>query len=225
MDSNFGPMEIWEMPPSFAKFGPLQQKKPTIDFWSRLKEIDLFFEGRGREHQTLRRLVQRLEKAKIPYAIMGAMAVNAHGAERTTKDVEVLVTQEGLDLFRLRYVGKSYDAVPERPRRFVEKRSKVSIDFLVTGRFPGSGKPGPVAFPHPDEASQRIKNAKVVTLPQLIQLKLAARRHQDFGDVVFLIRIHDLDESYLEKLHPSVRDDFVECLEEKRREDEYEARE
>ncbi|HEV2947801.1 MAG TPA: hypothetical protein VGX70_10515, partial [Gemmataceae bacterium] len=64
----------------------------------------MFFEGRGREHQTLRRLVQRLEKAKIPYAIMGAMAVNAHGAERTTKDVDVLVTQEGLDLFRLRYV-------------------------------------------------------------------------------------------------------------------------
>jgi hypothetical protein len=199
--------------------------KPITHFWQRVKEIDLFFEGRGREHQTLRRLVQRLEKAKISYAIVGAMAVNAHGAERTTKDVDVLVTQEGLDLFRLRYVGKSYDPVPERPRRFVEKRSKVSIDFLVTGRFPGSGKPGPVAFPHPDEASQRIKNAKVVTLPQLIQLKLAARRHQDFGDVVFLIRIHDLDESFLEKLHPSVRDDFIECLEEKRREDEYEARE
>ena len=55
--------------------------------------------------------------------------------------------------------------------------------------------------------------------------KLAARRYSDFGDVVFLIRVHNLDESFLEKLHPSVHKDFVECLEEKRREDEYEARE
>ena len=213
------------MPSSFAKSRPLDQKKPTIDFWSRLKEIDLFFEGRGREHQTLRRLVQRLEKGDIPYAVMGAMAVNAHGADRTTKDVDVLVTQEGLDRFRQRYVGKSYDPVAGRPRRFVEKRSQISVDFLVTGRFPGSGKPGPIAFPDPEAVSQKIKNANVVTLPQLIQLKLAARRHQDFGDVVLLIRVHNLDESFLDRLHPSVRGDFIECLEEKRREDEYEAQE
>ena len=213
------------MPSSFAKSRPLDQKKPTIDFWSRLKEIDLFFEGRGREHQTLRRLVQRLEKADISYAVMGAMAVNAHGADRTTKDVDVLVTQEGLDRFRQRYVGKSYDPVAGRPRRFVEKRSQISVDFLVTGRFPGSGKPGPIAFPDPEAVSQKIKNANVVTLPQLIQLKLAARRHQDFGDVVLLIRVHNLDESFVDHLHPSVRGDFIECLEEKRREDEYEARE
>ena len=213
------------MPSSFAKSRPLDQKKPTIDFWSRLKEIDLFFEGRGREHQTLRRLVQRLEKGDIPYAVMGAMAVNAHGADRTTKDVDVLVTQEGLDRFRQRYVGKSYDPVAGRPRRFVEKRSQISVDFLVTGRFPGSGKPGPIAFPDPEAVSQKIKKANVVTLPQLIQLKLAARRHQDFGDVVLLIRVHNLDESFVDHLHPSVRGDFIECLEEKRREDEYEARE
>jgi hypothetical protein len=199
--------------------------KPITDFWKRVKEIDLFFEGRGREHQTLRRLVQRLEKADIPYAVMGAMAVNAHGADRTTKDVDVLVTQEGLDRFRHRYVGKSYSPVAGRPRRFVENRSQISVDFLVTGRFPGSGKPGPIPFPHPEEASQKIKKANVVTLPQLIQLKLAARRHQDFGDVVLLIRVHNLDETFLDHLHPSVRGDFIECLEEKRREDEYEARE
>ena len=59
----------------------------------------------------------------------------------------------------------------------------------------------------------------------MIQLKLAARRYYDFGDVVFLIQTHNLDESFLEQLHPSVHQDFIECLEEKRREDEYLARE
>jgi hypothetical protein len=64
----------------------------------------------------------------------------------------------------------------------------------------------------------------VVDLPTLIQLKLAARRYQDFADVVNLIRANNLDESFQGKLHPSVQGDFIECLEEKRREDEYEAR-
>jgi hypothetical protein len=62
-------------------------------------------------------------------------------------------------------------------------------------------------------------------LPQLIQLKLAAGRYYDFGDVVFLIRTHNLDESFMAQLHPSVHKDFIECLEEKRREDDYQARE
>ena len=64
----------------------------------------------------------------------------------------------------------------------------------------------------------------VADLVTLIQLKLAARRHQDFADVVNLIAVKKLDESFLPKLHPSVRHDFIECLEEKRREDEYIAR-
>jgi hypothetical protein len=100
----------------------------------------------------------------------------------------------------------------------------VSFDILFTGRYPGSDKPGPIAFPDPSEASTTIEHTKVLTLQQLIQLKLAARRHYDFGDVVFLIRVHGLDESFAERLHPSVRLDFIECLDEKRREDEYESR-
>ena len=45
------------------------------------------------------------------------------------------------------------------------------------------------------------------------------------ADVVNLINVHNLDESFLNRLHPSIRRDFVDCLEEKRREDEYLARE
>ena len=111
-----------------------------------------------------------------------------------------------------------------RPRRFVERQSGVTVDCLVTGRYPGTGQPGPIAFPDPLSASQDIESLRVITLPHLIQLKLAARRYYDFGDVAFLIRVHNLDESFLPSLHPSLHQDFIECLEEKRREEEYEAR-
>jgi len=192
---------------------------------NRLQEIGLFFQKRSPQHKTMRRLARRLQKAGIPYAIMGGMAVNAHGAERTTRDVDVLLTPEGLERFRQEFAGEAYEAVEGRPRRFTERQSGVTVDCLVTGRYPGSGKPGPIAFPDPTVASQEIEKIRVVTLPQLIQLKLAAHRYSDFGDVVFLIRTHNLDESFLQQLHPSVHQDFIECLEEKRREDEYQASE
>jgi hypothetical protein len=194
-------------------------------FVDRLQEIGMFFQKRSPQHQTMRRLARRLKKAGITYAVVGAMAVNAHGAERTTKDVDILLTAEGLERFREEFVGDLYEQVKGRPRRFIERQSGVAVDCLVTGLYPGSGKPGSFAFPDPAEASQEIDKIQVIALPQLIQLKLAARRFYDFGDVVYLIRTHNLDESFLEQLHTSVRRDFIECLEEKRREDDYEARE
>jgi hypothetical protein len=208
---------------SKTKIGELAPR--PFSFTRRLKEIDMFFQKRDPVHQTAKRLTKRLDKAGIPYAIMGAMAVNAHGAERTTKDVDILLTKEGLQRFKSEFLGKTYEPVEGRPRRFREAQSGVTVDVLVTGHYPGRGGPGPFAFPDPSEASVDMEGSRVISLPMLIQLKLAARRYYDFGDVVFLIRVHDLDESYLKKLHPAVHKDFIECLEEKRREDEYETRE
>jgi hypothetical protein len=204
---------------------PTRKPGPRFSFIKRLKEIDMFFQQRDPVHQTMRRTVRRLEKAGIPYAIIGGMALNAHRYLRTTGDVDFLLTPQGFEEFRKRFVGKNYEAIPGRPRRFVDRTNKVAIDILVTGLFPGTGKPGPIAFPDPTDVSQIIDKHRVVDLPTLIQLKLAARRHRDFGDVVELIRIHNLDESFRQKLDESLRRDFIECLEEKRREEEYEARE
>jgi len=197
----------------------------TFDPWRRLTEIGMFFQSRDPVHQALRRLIRRLEKARIAYAIMGAMAVNLHGARRTTEDVDILLTGAGLRRFREALLPKFYRQVEGRPRRFVERKSGIQLDVVVTGNYPGTGAPGPFAFPDPATASEDIKRIKVITLPQLVQLKLAAGRYYDFGDVVKLIRVHNLDEAFLKVIHRSVHHDFVECLEEKRREDEYETRE
>jgi hypothetical protein len=191
----------------------------------RLKEIGMFFNGTDPVHVTMRRVAERLEQAGISYAIVGGMAVNAHGHRRTTGDVDLLVTAEGFDSFLKLLASGDFERVPGRARRFLDRVTAVTFDLLITGRFPGSGRPGPIAFPDPAAVKQQIGNLPYVDLTTLIQLKLAARRHKDFGDVVELIRTHGLDESFADKLHPSVRGDYTECLEEKRREDEYEARE
>ncbi len=120
---------------------------------------------------------------------------------------------------------KNYDRLPGRPRRFVDRVNGITMDILVTGRFPGTGKPGPIAFPDPSQVSEIRDDRRVVNLLTLVQLKLAARRWRDFADVVELIRFNDLDEAFADRLHETLRGDYIECLEEKRREDEYEAQE
>lgn len=185
----------------------------------------MFFAGKDEVHKTMRRAARRLEKVGIAYAVVGGMAVNAHKYERTTGDVDFLVTAEGLESFRQRFVGKNYAPVQGRSKRFRDRANGITIDFLVTGKFPGTGAPGPVAYPDPEDVSVTIKNIRVADLVTLVQLKLAARRHRAFGDVVELIRFNNLDESFAGQLHSSLRSDYIECLEEKRREDEYLARE
>jgi hypothetical protein len=195
-----------------------------FSFMERVKEIDMFFQGTDRVHQTMHRVADKLEAERIPYAIVGGMAVNAHGHARTTKDVDFLLNAEGFAAFSQLCVGKVFDRVPGRPRRFRDPANGVTFDFLITGLYPGSGQPGPIAYPDPSAVAEVIEKRRVVNLATLIQLKLAARRYQDYADVVNLISVHNLDESFLNQLHPAVHGDYIECLEEKRREDEYEAR-
>jgi hypothetical protein len=185
----------------------------------------MFFARKGPVHQSMRRLIKRLEKANIVHAVVGGMAVNAHGHERMTKDVDILLTQEGFAEFQRLFVPRYYERVPGRPRRFVDKTNQQPLDILVTGFYPGSGKPGPIVYPDPLNVRELIQDIYYIDLVTLITLKLAARRHQDFADVVNLITVHNLDESFLNRLHSTLQRDYIECLEEKRREDDYLARE
>ncbi len=210
--------------PSFQESRPPPGAKP-FDFWKRVKEIDLFFQGKDSVHRMMRRTAKQLETLSILYAIVGGMAVNAHRYRRTTGDVDILLTPEGFAEFRHRLVPKKYGPVPQRPRRFVERTGNVPLDILVTGLFPRTGLPGPIAFPDPADVSEIISNVRVVDLLTLVQLKLAARRFRDLADVVGLTRFNNLDESFADKLHPSLRGDYLGCLAEIRREDEFEARE
>jgi hypothetical protein len=196
----------------------------TTSFTKRLSEISMFFEGTDAVHQTMKKVAAALDAAGVKYAIVGGMAVNAHRHSRTTKDVDFLVSANGLVEIRKMISAGTFASSPGRPRRFIDPQNKISFDVLVTGAFPGSGEPGPISYPDPAVVSENIDGLAVINLPMLIQLKLAAGRYQDFADVVNLIRENQLSESFADQLHEKVRADFHECLEEMKREDEYERR-
>ncbi len=184
----------------------------------------MFFDGTDAVHQTMKHVSAAFDAAGVQYAIVGGMAVNAHRHSRTTKDVDFLISATGWIELRKMVAAGQFQPVRGRPSRFIDPQTNISFDILVTGGFPGSGEPGPISYPDPVAVSQLMDDLHVVDLPTLIQLKLAAGRYQDFADVVNLARANELDESLLAKLAPSVQSDFIECLEEMRREDHYEAR-
>lgn len=75
-----------------------------------LRDTDDFFAGQGPVHSTLRRLATRLDREGIPYAIIGAMALNLLGYARQTAAVDVFLSSEGLERFRDCFVELSLPA-------------------------------------------------------------------------------------------------------------------
>lgn len=177
-----------------------------------LIEGSMHFEGTSAVHRTLRRITERLEQLGVDYAIAGGMALFFHGYRRFTEDVDVLVTPESLKQIHDSLEGLGYVRPFEKSKNLRDAETGVKIDFLVTGQYPGDGKPGPIAFPDPAAASEVIDGTHVVELSRLIELKLASGqapgRLKDLADVQELIRTLDLSQEFSEGLEPSLREAF-----------------
>src|SRR6187455_213804 len=75
-----------------------------------MRQLGRFFMGDDPVHTTLRNIAKRLGELQIPYAIAGGMALNAHGFQRATLDVDLLVTPEGLRTIHDKLEGLGYVA-------------------------------------------------------------------------------------------------------------------
>jgi len=160
------------------------------------------------------RLSSRLNEAQIPYVIVGAGALAAHGLYRFTTDVDVLTTREGLDQIHARLVGHGYvPAFPGARKSLRDAAANVKIDFITAGEYPGDGKPKPVMFPHPDTVAVDLDGVKVISLPKLIELKLtsgltAPTRLKDIVDVETVIERLKPPRELGEEIDPFVRDQY-----------------
>jgi hypothetical protein len=130
-------------------------KAEILGPWAALKEAEMFFEKRDKVHRAVRRLVSKLDSARLQYCIVEGLALNAHKYRRVTVDIDLLMDRPSFDHFTRELKGFNYQRVSGRTRRFVEQRSQVQLDILITGQFPGDGKPKPVAFPDPKRVTER----------------------------------------------------------------------
>ncbi len=187
------------------------------DFLWALREGSMHFDQESAVQKTLLRVAKRLEDLGVPYAVVGGLAMFFHGYRRFTEDVDILVTKEGLSLIHAKLEGLGY--LPPFPgsKHLRDTDTGVKVEFLVAGEYPGDGKPKPVAFPDP--AGVRIEGAGVsfLTLPKLVELKLASGisnllRGKDIVDVQELIGVLNLDEAFAEQLNPFVQGKYLELV-------------
>lgn len=180
-----------------------------------LQEGSRHFEEASAVHQALRKITKRLDELGVAYAVAGGMALFLHGYRRFTEDVDILVTRVGLRLIHDRLEGRGHAAPFPGSKNLRDADSGVRIKFLVAGDYPGDGKPKPVAFPDPATARVEKEGVGYLSLPKLIELKLASGltnplRLRDIVDVQELITILPLTEAFADQLDPFVRPKYLE---------------
>ena len=186
------------------------------------------FGGRSeRVAHAMSKLARSLDKAGSDYCVVGGNALHAHGYERATTDVDVLMTREGLSKFVETHIGRGYaPRFKGAKTKFRNTADDVPIDILLTGSYPGENQ---TEFPFPDPKEVSYEEAfygvdssnqiiRIVDLKNLINLKLVTykdlprERIQDYADVRMLIQNNPLDaEDFSQQLHPSVRELYLEA--------------
>ncbi|MEM1304852.1 MAG: hypothetical protein AAGG46_08140 [Planctomycetota bacterium] len=191
------------------------------------RRADEFFMGQSPIHQAMTRLAKTLGEMQIPFAIAGAMAAGVHGHRRMTEDVDILIAEEDLSRFKAEHLGRGWVNKFEGSKNFRDAVAGVDIDALLTGQYPGDGKPKPVAFPDPADVSEVSDDGiPFINLPTLLELKLtsgmtASHRMQDLADVMKLIRANALAENYAEQLNPYVAEKYRELWRAAQADEEY----
>ncbi len=171
--------------------------------------------GIAEAQSALFRLTAILESEGLPYAIIGAFALNEYGHHRVTVDVDLVMRDEHLQIFKARHLGKGYAERVVGTGKLLDTELGVNIDVLSTGRFPGDDKPKPIAFPDPATTALRGERFALLPMPKYIELKLASgmvapHRGKDLVDVQELIRSANLPASLVDDLDPWVREKFME---------------
>jgi len=174
-----------------------------------------FFMNDADVHHALVKITRLLDEAKIPYALIGALALNEYGYRRVTVDVDLLLTREGLADFKARWLGLGYVEKFAGSRGMRDTANGVVVDIVLAGDYPGDGKPKPVRFPDPAEVAVRGEHIALLPLPRLIELKLASglsapHRLKDLADVLELVRAANLTVDLANELDTSVRAKYVE---------------
>jgi hypothetical protein len=174
-----------------------------------------YFMGQGQLNNALARLCADMKERGIDYMVIGAVALMAYGYPRFTEDIDLVLTPEGLETFHSELIGLGYvPAFPGAKKRLRSTPEGVSIEVIMTGEYPGDGKPKPVSFPVPSEASVEMDGVQVVTLEKLVELKLASGmtapdRLKDLADIQELIKVRHLTSAFAERLNPYVQEQYL----------------
>jgi hypothetical protein len=162
--------------------------------------------------ETAVRVHAMLKRRGIDHAIVGGVAVCLHGYRRNTVDLDVLVDPK--DAAKLRGFMEAAGFEWSAAQKEFRSSSDIAVHFVMAGDSQGPGQEARFPIPRGSKYVTTIEGLAVLTLAQIIQSKIACalgdmrRTHKDFADVVELIAIHKLNNSFARHLHKSLRKEF-----------------
>jgi predicted nucleotidyltransferase len=168
------------------------------------------------EVRSVEAIVKALNGAQVQYLIVGGLAVNAHGYERATRDVDLVIGLQPDNIVRgLRaLLGASYQAgVPVTPEQFADaalrEKWRREKNMIVLKLWSDVHRRTPVDvfvyepfdFAREYELARMEKvtgsqTARVVRLETLLAMKREAARPQDLADIADLERIQELKREF-----------------------------
>jgi hypothetical protein len=155
-------------------------------------------------------------KEGIPLAIVGGLAAIHHGYERFTKDIDVVVRSDNLDILTRVAPNYGIKVIWKDPEGWHKLQCEgVPIDVVPEGRKPR--KDAPSAIPSPEHLGVR-EGAGYAGIGGWMETKLGSYRVQDRADVVQVVKATTAAtlrkiRTYLGKAHAIYLRRFDELLE------------
>jgi hypothetical protein len=166
----------------------------------------------------LKELSEQMEMEGIPFAVIGALAMQQYRYTRFTEDIDIVTTPEGLEIIHQRLIGRGL--LPRAPglrKKLKNTIHQVNIDVIQSGEHAGSPE-SPIIYPIPSDAAFILApdGVRYASLPSMITFKLASglfgRRLRDFADVQALIKANNLPEDFAAGLPIVLKEKFQELF-------------
>ena len=168
----------------------------------------------GRYGRVVRALDHLLQGVGCEAVLGGGWAVWRHGfVGRVTQGIDIVLAAGQIEPFLYAAAVAGFDVLPHPTGRWpklVHKETGIRVDVLPEGERPGTqSKPAPTTLPHPSTLGARGPTLRYITLPALIELKIAAGRARDESDVIELLRANPAQASFIRQHLTSVHPDYV----------------
>lgn len=177
-----------------------------------LLQGSLHFEKANAVHDTLRKIVAKLQSLQVRYAIVGAIAMFFHGYRRFTEDVDILIAPEGWRSL----VGSLHDHefILDENTSVRDAATGVRIDFLLTDQWTNGGGQV-VSFTPNEEQCCQVDGITFLRLQRVLEMKLLSgmtrrSRLRDLADAQAMLETLQLPRDFANQLHPSVQSKYRE---------------
>jgi hypothetical protein len=175
----------------------------------------------GRYGRVVRAIDHVLAACDCEAVVGGGWAVWRHGyVGRVTQDIDIALSKSGIQDFLQTATVSGFDVLTQQEGHWPKLRHRetgIDVDILPEGGRPGTAsRPAPTTVPHPQAMGAIRGKLKYISLPSLVELKLAAGRSRDDADVVELARENrdqwDQLRRHLLTIHPDYARRFEELL-------------